>query len=120
MIIADGAIHGRIAIGADEIVTLAGDDVGLALDIDKIIARAGIDRGVTGMNPDAVVTGPVIISNRSMPPDNPSLASLPRSAATDPPVRKASSCACNWSTTDCSADAPAPATAWRGTRCRPW
>ena len=56
MIIAGAAIHGRMTIGEDDIVTLAGDDVGLAIDIDHIVARAGIDRGVAGMNPDAVVT----------------------------------------------------------------
>ncbi|WP_456626981.1 hypothetical protein [Bradyrhizobium sp. URHC0002] len=42
-----------------------------------------------------------------MPTDNPPLASPPPSAAADPPELKASSCACNWSTTDCSADARA-------------
>src|SRR5215218_425699 len=49
---------------------------------------------------------PLIISNRSMPTDNPPLASPPPSAA-DPPLLKASSCACSWSTTACSADARA-------------
>src|SRR5215207_7092687 len=49
---------------------------------------------------------PLIISNRSMPTDTPPLASPPPSAA-DPPLLKASSCACSWSTTDCSADARA-------------
>src|SRR4051795_6069870 len=57
MIIAGAAIHGRITIGADGIIAVAGDDVGPAIDIDYIVTRAGIDRGVAGLNPDAVVTG---------------------------------------------------------------
>jgi hypothetical protein len=57
MIIAGAAIHGRMTIGEDDIVTLAGDDVGLAIDTDHIVARAGIDRGVAGLNVNAVVTG---------------------------------------------------------------
>ena len=57
VIIAGATIYGRMAMGEDDIVPLAGDDIGLAIDIDHIVARAGIDRGVAGVNPDAVVTG---------------------------------------------------------------
>ena len=65
-----------MAIGADEIVTLAGDDIGLAVDVDHIVAGAGIDRDLLALSLMMSFTLPLMILKKSKPPDEP--ASWPR------------------------------------------